>query len=89
MGQNFDDYPGSQQIPGMPILLQQSIKEPICNDTIYFFLNDIKGSKIQSQYTIIVAYTVVETSHQLFRKSITVVVLCSMNRMDKFCPENS
>ena len=23
MGQNFDDYPGFQQIPGMPILLQQ------------------------------------------------------------------
>ena len=25
MGQNFDDYPGFQQIPGMPILLQQSV----------------------------------------------------------------
>ena len=24
MSQNFDDYPGFQQIPGMPILLQQS-----------------------------------------------------------------
>jgi hypothetical protein len=25
MGQNFDDYPGFQQIPGMPILLQHSV----------------------------------------------------------------
>ena len=25
MGQNFDDYPGFQKIPGMPILLQQSV----------------------------------------------------------------
>jgi hypothetical protein len=25
MGQNFDDYPVFQQIPGMPILLQQSV----------------------------------------------------------------
>ena len=25
MGQYFDDYPGFQQIPGMPILLQQSV----------------------------------------------------------------
>jgi hypothetical protein len=25
MGQNFDDYPGFQQIPGIPILLQQSV----------------------------------------------------------------
>ena len=25
MGQNFDDYPVFQQIPGMPILLQQSL----------------------------------------------------------------
>ena len=23
--QNFEDYPGFQQIPGMPILLQQSV----------------------------------------------------------------
>ena len=28
MGQNFDDYPGFQQIPGMPILLQQSVPVP-------------------------------------------------------------
>ena len=26
MGQNFDDYPGFQQIPGMPILLQHSVR---------------------------------------------------------------
>jgi hypothetical protein len=25
MGQNFDDYPGFQQTPGMPILLQHSV----------------------------------------------------------------
>jgi hypothetical protein len=25
MGQNFDDYPGFQKIPSMPILLQQSV----------------------------------------------------------------
>ena len=25
MGRNFDDYPGFQQIPGMPIILQQSV----------------------------------------------------------------
>ena len=25
MGQNFDDYSGFQQIPGMPILLQHSV----------------------------------------------------------------
>ena len=25
MGQNFDDYPGFQKIPGMPILLQHSV----------------------------------------------------------------
>ena len=25
MGENFDDYTGFQQIPGMPILLQQSV----------------------------------------------------------------
>ena len=25
MGRNFDDYPGFQQIPGMPILLQQCV----------------------------------------------------------------
>ena len=25
IGQNFDDYSGFQQIPGMPILLQQSV----------------------------------------------------------------
>ena len=25
MGQDFDDYSGFQQIPGMPILLQQSV----------------------------------------------------------------
>ena len=34
MGQNFDDYPGFQQIPGMPILLQQSVlwKKIYCLD---------------------------------------------------------
>jgi hypothetical protein len=26
MGQNFDDYPGFHQTPGMPILLQQSVQ---------------------------------------------------------------
>ena len=25
MGQNFDDYPDFQKIPGMPILLQHSV----------------------------------------------------------------
>ena len=25
MGQNFDDHPGFQQIPGIPIFLQQSV----------------------------------------------------------------
>jgi hypothetical protein len=28
MGQNFDDYPGFQKIPAMPILLQQSVFWP-------------------------------------------------------------
>jgi hypothetical protein len=26
MGQNFDDYPEFQKIPGMPILLQHSVR---------------------------------------------------------------
>ncbi len=26
MGQNFDDYSGFQQTPGMPILLQHSVR---------------------------------------------------------------
>ena len=30
MGQNFDDYPGFQQIPGMPILLQHSVFSLVC-----------------------------------------------------------
>jgi hypothetical protein len=29
MGQNFDDYPDFQKIPGMPILLQHSVHEKI------------------------------------------------------------
>jgi hypothetical protein len=28
MGQNFDDYSDFQKIPGMPILLQHSVRSP-------------------------------------------------------------
>ena len=33
MGQHFDDYSGFQQIPGMPILLQQSVSCKFCSTT--------------------------------------------------------
>jgi hypothetical protein len=32
MGQNFDDYPDFQKIPGMPLLLQHSV----CKNTELF-----------------------------------------------------
>ena len=35
MGQNFDDYPGFQQIPGIPIFLQQSVDDMILNGGFY------------------------------------------------------
>ena len=39
LGQNFDDYPGFQQIPGIPILLQQSVGKYVCNMYVYIFLS--------------------------------------------------
>ena len=42
MGQNFDDYPDFQKIPGMPILLQHSVstavgwREKICKHFVFY-----------------------------------------------------
>ena len=41
MGQNFDDYPGFQQIPGMPIFLQHSVDQAVLLSSV-----SVRGKKV-------------------------------------------
>ena len=50
MGQNFDDYPGFQQIPGMPILFQESV----CSFSV--FLDFSVKSKSMPDFSVTQSY---------------------------------
>ena len=51
MGQNFDDYPGFQQTPGMPILLQHSVKSYFANQKVFLHSKILFPSLISKKLT--------------------------------------
>jgi hypothetical protein len=51
MGQNLDDYPDFQKIPGMPILLQHSVyrSRAILSPSLYAFYPTSRPSEPERQ----------------------------------------
>ena len=71
MGQNFDDYPGFQQIPGMSYILTYSCLNLFYNALVFWYFNVHTKNRCKMYLSKFINFRKLHENEQILRSELT------------------